>query len=116
MTVQIPGMEVPAGAELTVRIELTARVNVTAYVARQAVARFVIAEISSQLLTEPPTLHVGERLCWSVPVALTSPGRGAIGRVGEIRVDATTGEILADAETVARMTDDAQHLAQRSPL
>jgi hypothetical protein len=65
---------------------------------------------------DPPDLHVGERLCWSVPVVLTSPVRGAVGRVGEILVDASTGELLTDADTVPRISDNAERLAQRSPL
>jgi hypothetical protein len=35
-----------------------------------------------------------------VPVVLASPARGEVGRVGEIVVDATTSEILADNEEV----------------
>jgi hypothetical protein len=73
-------------------------------------------EISTQLLGETPQLRVGERLCWTVPVVLTSPARGIVGKVGEIVVDATTGELLVDDETVRRMTDDARRLAERSPL
>jgi len=112
MTVELPNLDVPAGAELTVRIELSTRVNITSYVAQQSATRFAIAEISNQVRGEVPSLVVGERLCWSVPLLLTSPGRGAIGRVGTILVDATTGEILTDADTIAEMIDHAEHLAR----
>ena len=95
---------------------MTAPLNVTAFVARQKVTRFVISEISTQLRGEAPDLNVGERLCWSVPVVLTSPARGSVGRVGEILVDAATGELLADADAVRRIADNAERLAQRSPL
>ena len=84
--------------------------------ARQKVAHFVIEHISSQLRGDTPGLCVGTRLCWSVPVVLTSPARGPIGKVGEIQVDATTGELLANADDVQRLADDAERLAQRSPL
>lgn len=116
MSVTISGLTVPAGATVSVRIELTAQANVTAFVARQTVTRFVVSEISSQLRGEAPDLHVGDRLCWSVPVVLTSPRRGVVGRVGELLVDAATGELLADTETVGRIADHAERLAQRSPL
>jgi hypothetical protein len=106
----------PLGATVAIRIEMTAPVNVTPFVAQQMVTRFVVTEISSQLRGATPDLNVGERLCWSVPVVLTSPARGVIGRVGEILVDATTGEVLADADSVQRMADHAERLAQRSPL
>jgi hypothetical protein len=116
MSVSIQGMQVPEGATLDIRISLSARANITAFVARQKVTQFVIQEISSQLGGGAPDLMVGERLCWSVPVLLTSPAKGIIGRVGEIQVDATTGEILADAATVEGIAANAERLAQRSPL
>jgi hypothetical protein len=65
---------------------------------------------------EQPELVVGDRLCWSVPVVLTSPSRGVVGKVGDVVVDATTGELLLDPGAVQRMTDDADRLAERSPL
>jgi hypothetical protein len=99
-----------------IKIEMTAQVNVTAFVAQQKVTQFVISEISNQLCGDTPDLHVGERLCWSVPVALTSPVKGVIGRIGEILVDATTGELLADAGTIERIAANAERLAQRYPL
>jgi hypothetical protein len=116
MVVHLPGLAPPHGAALAIRIELTAQVNITPFVARQKVTRFVVMEISTQLLADTPELVVGERLCWSVPVVLTSPARGVVGKVGQILVDATTGELLVDEDTVRRMTEDAHHLAERSPL
>jgi hypothetical protein len=116
MAVKVPGVAIPAGATVGIRIEMTAQANITAFVARQQVTRFVVTRISTQLRGEAPDLHVGERLCWSVPVVLTSPARGVLGKVGEILVDATTGEVLAAAETVQRITEDAERLAQRASL
>jgi hypothetical protein len=116
MAANLPGVTLPQGATVAIRIEMTAQVNVTPFVARQKVTQYVVTELSSQLRGETPDLHVGERLCWSVPVVLTSPVCGIIGRVGEIRVDADTGELLADADTIRRIADDAERLAQRSPL
>jgi hypothetical protein len=99
-----------------VDIHLTAPINVTAFVARQKVTQFVMSEISNQFCGDTPDLHVGERLYWSVPVILTSPHHGTLGRVGEILVDANTGELLADAELIRRIAADAQRLVDRSPL
>jgi hypothetical protein len=116
MTATIAGIQFPLGATVDIRIAVTAPINVTAFSARQKVNRFLITEISTQLLGEVPELYVGERLCWSVPVVLTSPARGVVGKVGDVLVDATTGEMLVDEETVTRMTDDVRRLAERSPL
>jgi len=116
MTVRLPGVTPPEGATVAIRVEMTAQVNITPFVARQKVTGFVILEISDRMRGDKPELVVGDRLCWSVPVVLTSPSRGVVGKVGEILVDATTGELLLEKDTVQRMSDDADRLAERSPL
>lgn len=116
MAVVLKGGALPQGATVAIHVEMTASVNVTPYGAQQQVTQFAITNISSQLRGGSPDLHVGDRMCWSVPVLLTSPARGIVGRVGEILVDVATGEVLADGDTVQRIADDAERLAQRSPL
>ena len=116
MTANIGGVQVPPGATVDIHIHISAPVNITPFVARQKVVAFVLSEISTQLLADTPVLNVGERLCWSVPVVLTSPARGVCGKVGEVLVDATTGELLVDEDLVRRMTNDVRRLAERSPL
>jgi hypothetical protein len=112
----LPGVTPPQGATVAIRVELSAQVNITPFVARQTVTGFVILEIGDRMRGDQPELVVGDRLCWSVPVVLTSPSRGVVGKVGEILVDATTGELLVDKDTVQRMSDDADRLAERSSL
>lgn len=116
MSVNIQGLQVPEGAKLDINISLSAQANITAFVARQKVTQLVIQEVSTQLRGAAPDLLVGDRLCWSVPVVLTSPAKGDLGRVGEIQVDATTGEILADALVLEGIAQHAELLARRSPL
>lgn len=116
MEVKVPGVPAPTGATVNIRVEVTAPLNITPFVAQQTVNAFVVSEISTQLRSDPPELVVGERLRWSVPVVLTSPVRGVVGKVGDLLVDATTGELLVDEESVRRMTDDVHRLAERSPL
>lgn len=116
MSVHLSGVRLPAGAAVDIHVRVSAPVNITPFVARQKVTGFVIMEISSQLRGEQPDLIVGERLCWCVPVVLGFPDRGIIGKVGEIQVDATTGELLVDEEAVRRISEDARRLADRTPL
>jgi hypothetical protein len=116
MIVHLPGLTPPQGANVAIRIEVTAQVNITPFVARQKVTGFVLLEISDRVCGAEPELVLGDRLCWSVPVVLTSPTQGSVGRVGEIRVDAMNGELLVDRDTVQRMRDDADRLAECSPL
>ena len=116
MSVHIRGVQVPEAAKVDINISMSAQANITAFVARQKVSQFVIQEISNQLRADTPDLVVGNRLCWSVPVVLTSPSKGVVGRVGEIQLDATTGEILADAAMVQEFAEHAERLVARSPL
>jgi hypothetical protein len=116
MEVKMAGTPLPPGAAVDIHIHVRAPLNITPFVARQTVNAFVVTEISSQLRSEAPNLVVGERLYWSVPVVLTSPVRGVVGEVGEIRVDAATGEMLLDEAAVGRLTDNVRRLAERSPL
>ena len=110
-SVTLEGLTPPQGATVAIHIDVTAPVNITPFSARQEATQFVVREVSTQLRGESPSLCVGARLCWSVPIVLTSPARGVIGRVGEILIDASSGEILADAETVQRIADYAERLA-----
>ena len=94
----------------------TAALPVSASAAQRRVTRFVVTEISTQLLAETPVFKPGVPGSWLVPVMLTSPSRGIVGKVGDIAVDAKMGELLVDPDTVRRMSDDARQLAERSPL
>jgi hypothetical protein len=116
MTVKIPDAQPSPGATGEGSNGQGPEVKITPYVARQNVNRFVIMEITTQMGSEEPTLIAGERPCWSVPVVLTSPRQGTVGKVGEVLVDATTGELLVDDAFVHRMREDARHLADRCPL
>jgi hypothetical protein len=49
---------------------------------------------------------------WRVPVDLTFPSHGHVGRVGEIEVDARYGEVRYTAALLTQMADEADRLAQ----
>lgn len=91
------------------------RAQISAFVARQKVNVLVLEQVSNLLLTGEPTLEqtADGSWVWRVPVDLTFPGRGRVGRVGEIEVDAYYGEVRYSEELLAQMADKAQHLAQR---
>jgi hypothetical protein len=73
-------------------------------------------EVSSQLAAGTPTLVGGKRPCWSVPVWFTEPDRGHVGQAGTLLVDARTGEVLADSESLREMAENARRLAERPAL
>src|SRR5215475_2175753 len=116
MITHLPGMHLPTESTLDISIRVTQPLNVTSFSARQRVTQYVMQEISTQLGGDTPELTIGERVYWSVPVVFTLPGKGVLGRVGTLRVDAATGELLTDPQTEQEMLRHAEHLAQRPPL
>ena len=116
MNVHLQGMPLPADSVLDINIRVTQPLNVTAFSARQRVTQYVMQELSTQLGGDTPDLTVGERVYWSVPVVFTLPGKGVLGRVGTLRVDAGTGELLTDPQTEQEILRHAEQLAQRAAL
>ena len=80
---------------LTLKLNRKIEVKVPADEARRKVGQFVHTEISTQMRAETPTLVVGEKAFWRVPVHLTFPSFGDVGCVGYVEVDPVTGEINA---------------------
>jgi hypothetical protein len=114
--VALENVRFPEAAEVRLRLDVTARLNVTGEVARRRVTAFVIRKVGNLLGTDSPYLMVNDRWYWVVPVVLTFPEVGPVGRVGEVRVDAQTGEILADHNDVANLEHNALALAERAAL
>jgi hypothetical protein len=112
----LPNMPLPTESTLDINIRVTQPLNITSFSARQRVTQYVMQELSTQLGGDTPELTVGERVYWSVPVVFTLPGRGVLGRVGTLRVDVGTGELLTDPQTEQEMLQHAERLAQRPPL
>jgi hypothetical protein len=116
MVTHFPGLPLPAESTLDINIRVTQPLNITAFSARQKVTQYVMHEISTQFGAEAPELIVGDRVYWLVPVVFTLPGKGVLGRVGTLRVDAATGELLTDSLTEQEMTRHAEQLAERATL
>lgn len=116
MVTHLPGVSLPAESALDINIRVTQPLNVTSFSARQRVTQYVMQEISTQLGGDIPELTVAERVYWSVPVVFTLPGKGVLGRVGMLRVDAATGELLTDPRTEQEMIQYAEQLAHREAL
>jgi hypothetical protein len=94
MAVQIDLSRIPPAAQLEVSIHLSSSLHVSAAEARRRASRLVASEIGNLLYGGEPTLRVGERICWSVPILLAFPDSGSIGQVGAVDVDAETGAAL----------------------
>src|SRR5437660_10480116 len=116
MITHLPKMQLPTESTLDINIRVTQPLNVTSFSARQRVTQYVMQELSTQLGGDAPELTVGERVYWSVPVVFTLPGKGTLGRVGTLRVDAGTGELLTEPQAVREIMHHAEQLAQRATL
>ncbi len=115
MITHLPGMSLPTESTLDIQIRVTQPLNITSFCARQRVTQYVMQELSTQLGGATPELTVGERVYWSVPVVFTLPGKGILGRVGTLRVDAATGELSTDPHAEQEIMHHAERLAQRAP-
>ena len=116
MITHFPNLPLPTESTLDINIRVTQALNVTSFSARQRVTQHVMHELSTQFGGDTPELTVGERVYWSVPVVFTLPGKGVLGRVGTLRVDAGTGELLTNPQTEQEMLRHAEQLAQRAAL
>lgn len=116
MITHLLGMPLPTESTLDISIRVTQPLNISSFSARQKVTRYVMQELSTQLGGDTPELTVAERVYWSVPVVFALPGKGVLGRVGILRVDAGTGELLTDRQTEQEMMRHAEQLAQRAAL
>src|ERR1700694_2162671 len=116
MITHLPGMSLPTDSTLDINIRVTQPLKITSFSAQQRVTQYVMCELSTQLGADTPELTVGERVCWSVPVVMTLPGRGVLGRGGTLRVDAGTGELLTDPHTEQEILAHAEQLARGTAL
>lgn len=111
---------------------LVPHIQVSAFVARQKVNILVSRRVSNLLLAGEPTLvhSTGsgqahsvrftsgqaqtptEDWVWRVPVELTFPSHGRVGRVGEVEVGARYGEVRYTVALLAQMVDEADRLAE----
>ena len=98
---------------LTLKLNRKIEVKVPADEARRSVSRFVHTEITTQMRAGNPTLVVGEKVFWRVPVHLTFPSFGDVGCVGYIEVDTVTGELGALPIIVEGIYQNAEDLARR---
>ena len=94
-------------------IDSSPHVQVTAAYARRKVNRLTLDRVSYLLLAGKPTLIYADRWYWRVPIDLTFPSLGRVGCVGEIDVDATSGQVEFTDEVLAQVAQTADYLAQK---
>jgi hypothetical protein len=101
--------------KMTLQLNQTIEINISANKVQRQVNQFVHLEISTQLQARMPVLVVtpdGTSL-WRVPVHLTLPAFGDVGRVGFLHVNPQTGEMDTSPPVLASLTQAADDLASR---
>ena len=79
---------------LHLEVNISAILGITAEQSRRKVTRFLMDHVSMFLSLASPLLVVEsqEKIYWRFPVGLSLGQQGYLGQVGEIDVDAYTGE------------------------
>ena len=92
------------------------QVQISAFIARQKVNVLMLEQVSNLLLADEPTLErtSAGQWQWRVPVDLTLPSFGRVGRVGEIVVDARYGRVYYDEALLSHIKAKADQLAEQT--
>ena len=99
MAINLSGTGVPTGTDVEVEIKIHTRLNISSYVAKQK-ANVCLA------------LHCGQRIFWLVPVWLSTPQGGRQTKIGELAIDAQTGEVVEAGERCRTFKQIANALLQ----
>lgn len=96
---------------------LSSDIQIPAAIARRKVNTLVLQRVSNLLLAGEPQLNLDASGSWTwhVPVDLTFPSRGRVGRVGVIKVDARYGEVRYTEVLLQAMQEEAHRLAEELP-
>ncbi len=108
-------LTIPRTGRLQMDVHLSVDINMTAAIARRKVNAFLATHVGNLLLAGDPVLTLSERIAWRVPVDLTTPTMGRLGRVGEVDVDVESGELLLNDAQITEMQERAHRLVASSP-
>jgi hypothetical protein len=114
MSVELPEMVAPDQAEVTIEVRVKAQINVTAQTAQRKVSKLLLDEVGNLLHGEKPNLVAGDKLLWRVPVWLSMPSVGPVGRIGHLDVNAQTGEINFAQQELEELAARGNALAERT--
>jgi hypothetical protein len=109
----LESQQVPETGKLILRVDQVVDIEISCEEAQRLVSVFVLTEIGNLLHGEAPTLVIGDRTVWRVPVHLTRPSYGDLGQVGAIDVDVSTGELYYSSQSIRSIESNARDLVSR---
>ena len=92
MTILLEQCDLPERGVVEINVQQTFEIRVTAEEARCQVHLWLLDEVSCMMGAELPSLVIGDRIVWRVPVHFSAPPIGIVGTVGMVDVDVQTGE------------------------
>jgi ribosomal protein S4E len=112
MASHVSPLPLPPASDVEVSVRIHTPLNITQHVARQKVNVQLALHCGQSFALEEPELQVGDRLVWRVPVWVTHADKGNVACVGDVRVDAQTGEVLATREQMRLLKAAANGVLQ----
>jgi hypothetical protein len=103
---------------LRLEVNISTTLGITAGQAKRKLTRYLMDHLSLFITPATPLLVVvnTEKILWRFPLVLAMGHRGQLGRVGEVDVDAHSGEILLDDTLLEEIKANAQRLAKGAAL
>lgn len=93
-SVNLQGQALPSGADVEVNIEIHTRIQISASAAKQKANVCLAMHCGQNFCVDDPVLQVGDATTWIVPVWVTTLQEERLAKIGELVVDAQTGEIV----------------------
>jgi hypothetical protein len=112
MSSAVSPVPLPPDADVEVSVRIHTPLNITRHVARQKVNVQLTLQGGQSFAVEEPELQIGDRVCWRVPIWVTHPTRGRVACLGDLRVDAKTGEVLCTREQLRLLKGAANGVLQ----
>lgn len=103
----------PEKGAVDFNISCSFALNISAEEACREVNHWLFTQVSCMLGAGTPTLVIGERVVWRVPVILTASHIGHVGAVGAVDVDVQTAEMNNTPARQEEILKSAQALATK---
>jgi hypothetical protein len=111
--VEMQQITFPAESEIKVELTLTSKINFTAVASQRRVSKLMLDRVGL-FYGERPSLIIGNRLLWRVPIWLSLPTTGPLGQVGTLDVDVQTGEIIYTSKILDEIRERGHVLVERT--
>jgi hypothetical protein len=109
MAVNLSGTMLPTDTDVEVEIKIHTRLHISANVC-------LALHCGQSFCVDEPILQIGQRISWLVPVWLSTPQEGRKAKIGELVIDAQTGEVLEAGERCRVLRQIANSLSSLAPI